>query len=303
MHTEHQHASEGTSGHAPGSLPRNGSMAWYEGPHKDALIYLMVAIFLVELIVGGVAFFYGLMHAAPESPGGPPLARFPWLGWGVAAVLAPVGLLLILHLAGSFVGHMLGREANTDATGEASPADAAQLPERWQRFYAIIRNAPTVVVLLGILLLGAALFFVDGAFSTLQRFGSALTPYIPWLAGSFATVIAVCYLVHRCFMYRHHHLQEEYAYRREVLERTGIVLVDKGSVPLLQQEGQPSAIGAQVLAADALPPAGEGGASRSDTAGAPEETITDAHIVDVRGQDDTPRAGGTGPHSDTNGAL
>ena len=45
---------------------------WYAGQYKDALLYLMIAIFFVELVVGGVAFFYGVMHAAPEVPGGPP---------------------------------------------------------------------------------------------------------------------------------------------------------------------------------------------------------------------------------------
>ena len=237
------------------------SAAWYAGPYKDALIYLMVAIFFVELVVGGVAFFYGVMHAAPEVPGGPPLARFPWLVWALAAVLAPVGLILIVHLAGTWVSRFLGREARdlggTDGGNAAgASSDADQVPERLQRLYAIIRNAPTVVVLLGILLLGAALFFVDGAFTALVGLGQLLTPYIPWIAGSLAAMIAVCYLVHRLFVYRHHRMQQEFAYRREVLERTGIVLVDKNCIPLPQSEEQRLALGeARVVDAQAaLPP-------------------------------------------------
>ena len=130
------------------------------------------------------------------------------------------------------------------------------MPERLRRFYAIIRNAPTVVLLLGIMLLGAGLFFVDGAFSAIIRLGSALTEYIPWIAGSLAALIAVCYLVHRWFMYRHHRMQQEFAYRREVLERTGIVLVDKNCIPLPQSEEQRLALGeARVVDAQAaLPP-------------------------------------------------
>ena len=230
--------------------------AWYAGPYKDALIYLMVAIFFVELVVGGVSFFYGVMHAAPEVPGGPPLARFPWLGWAVAAVLAPVGLMLIVHLSGTWVSRYLGREdgQRAEAQAGAQNTDDEQVPERLRRFYAIIRNAPTVVLLLGIMLLGAGLFFVDGAFSALVRMGGALTDYIPWIAGSLAAMIAVCYLVHRWFMYRHHRMQQEYEYRREVLERTGIVLVDKGCIPLPQSEMQRLALGGQVVEAKALPP-------------------------------------------------
>ena len=263
------------------------SAAWYAGPYKDALIYLMVAIFFVELVVGGVSFFYGVMHAAPEVPGGPPLARFPWLGWAVAAVLAPVGLMLIVHLSGTWVSRYLGREDNmrAEAQAGAKSADDEQVPERLRRFYAIIRNAPTVVLLLGIMLLGAGLFFVDGAFSALMRLGSALTEYIPWIAGSLAALIAVCYLVHRWFMYRHHRMQQEYEYRREVLERTGIVLVDKGCIPLPQNEMQRLALGGQVVEAKALPPmldAETGSAAATGAHAAPvnhDDDVTDAEII------------------------
>ena len=263
------------------------SAAWYAGPYKDALIYLMVAIFFVELVVGGVSFFYGVMHAAPEVPGGPPLARFPWLGWAVAAVLAPVGLMLIVHLSGTWVSRYLGREDNmrSEAQDGTQRADDEQVPERLRRFYAIIRNAPTVVLLLGIMLLGAGLFFVDGAFSALMRLGSALTEYIPWIAGSLAALIAVCYLVHRWFMYRHHRMQQEYEYRREVLERTGIVLVDKGCIPLPQNEVQRLALGGQVVEAKALPPvldAATGAAPAPEGHTPPanhDDDVTDAEII------------------------
>lgn len=265
---------------------RQDRAAWYAGPYKDALIYLMVAIFFVELIVGGISFFYGVMHAAPDVPGGPPLARFPWLGWAVAAVLAPVGLMLIVHLSGTWVSRYLGREDGMrDGQGNAgSSADDEQVPERLRRFYAIIRNAPTVVLLLGIMLLGAGLFFVDGAFSAIMRLGGALTAYIPWIAGSLAALIAVCYLVHRWFVYRHHRMQQEYEYRREVLERTGIVLVDKGCIPLPQNEMQRLALGGQVVEAKALPPsvnvetAPDAAGGVYETA-AHDEDVTDAEII------------------------
>ena len=253
-------ASSARAGKSSAGRPASvAAQPWYAGQHKDALLYLMIAIFFVELAVGGVAFFYGVMHAAPEVPGGPPMARFPWLGWVLAAILAPVGLILIVHLAGTWVSRFLGREAGDVAAsgGGGHAADADQVPERLQRFYAIIRNAPTVVVLLGILLLGAALFFVDGAFTALVALGSSLVPYIPWIAGSVAAMIAVCYLVHRLFIYRHHRMQQEFAYRREVLERTGIVLVDKNCIPLPQTEEQRLALGeARIVdTRAALPPA------------------------------------------------
>ena len=277
---------QGKSASSADKSRRQDRAAWYAGPYKDALIYLMVAIFFVEMIVGGISFFYGVMHAAPDVPGGPPLARFPWFGWAVAAVLAPVGLMLIVHLSGTWVSRYLGREDNIQGgQGAGQAADDEQVPERLRRFYAIIRNAPTVVLLLGIMLLGAGLFFVDGAFSALMRLGSALTEYIPWIAGSLAALIAVCYLVHRWFMYRHHRMQQEYEYRREVLERTGIVLVDKGCIPLPQNEMQRLALGGQVVEAKALPPvldAATGAAPTPEGHTPPanhDDDVTDAEII------------------------
>lgn len=144
---------------------REMPVAWYDGPHREALLYLLVAIFFVELMVGGVAFFYGVMHAAPETPGGPPLARFPWLGWAEAAVLAPVGLMLIVHLAGTWVARFLGRESREGGAGAAAAGESDdQVPERLRRFYAVIRSAPTVVLLLGILLLGQPCFLWTARF-------------------------------------------------------------------------------------------------------------------------------------------
>lgn len=215
---------------APGGTTRGRVRPWYAGEHKDTLFYLLIAVLFVEMIVGGVSFFYGLVHAAPETPGGPPVARFPWLIWALAAVLAPVALLLVVHLTGRWLSHTL--------EGEQDGADSAAVPERLQRFYAMVRNAPTVVLLLGILLLGAGLFFVDGAFSALVRLGGALTAYIPWIVGSATALLAVCFLGHRWFVYRQRRMEQEYAFRREVLERTGIVLVNKGCVPLPRSEEQ-----------------------------------------------------------------
>jgi len=269
----------------------------------------MVAIFFVELVVGGVSFFYGVMHSAPEVPGGPPLARFPWLGWAVAAVLAPVGLMLIVHLSGTYVSRYLGREEAPPTDNGEGFADNEQVPERLRRFYAIIRNAPTVVLLLGIMLLGAGLFFVDGAFSALVRLGGALTPYVPWIAGSIAAMIAVCYLVHRWFVYRHHRMMQEYEYRREVLERTGIVLVDKGCVPLPQTEAQRFALDGQVVDAKALPQGNVAQAAANAPDGeAPfrngeDDEITDAEIVahHLAASDASAGTDGTGGTASANG--
>ena len=167
------------------------------------------------------------MHAKPSLAGGPPEAQFPILGWAIGAVAAPVALLLIVHLSGLWVSNTLERERQP-----GKPGSERMVPKRLRYFYACVQHAPTVVILLGILLLAAALVFVDGMFSAVVAFGAALKPYIPWIAGSIAALLAACYLGRLLLIYRHRRMEQEYAYRREVLEKTGIVLVSKGSIPL-----------------------------------------------------------------------
>lgn len=232
---------------------------WYAGEHQDALFYLLIAIFFIELIVGGVSFFYGIIHAAPEIPGGPPLARFPWLAWGLAAVLSPVALLLVVHLAGSWLQNAITRDEKSAAAGTKSETDDEHLPEGMKRFYASVRHAPTLVLLLGVLLCGVALFFVEGAIGALMDLGRALLPYIPWIAVSLAALLAVCFLAHAIMVFRQRKMENEYAWRREVLEKTGLVLVDKNSVPLPSGERQQALIAPETLTLDvaastSLPP-------------------------------------------------
>lgn len=221
---------------------------WYAGEHQDALFYLLIAIFFIELIVGGVAFFYGIIHATPETAGGPPMARFPWLAWGIAAILSPVALLLIVHIAGTWVSRTLTREEGNKAD---SRPDEKDLPDGMRRFYASVRHAPTLVVLLAILLLGIALFFVEGAFTSLASLGHALLPYLPWLCCSIAALLAICFLGHAFMVYRQRKMENEYAWRREVLEKTGLVLVDKNSLALPQDSVQQALVQAPKAA---LPP-------------------------------------------------
>lgn len=208
---------------------------WAESRHKDIIIYLLVAIFLLELAVGGASAIYGIMHAEPVEPGGPPLPRFPWLGWGLAALLLPVGLLLILHLSGLLVARTLERPAGGEPSTEgqsAGQAAATSLPPHVERFYNIVRHAPTVVILLSLLFFGGLLLFVDGLVDTLGRLGGALLIYLPWIVGGLVIFLTVCYVTRQFFLYRHHQMEREYAFRQAVLERTGIILLPDGKTPL-----------------------------------------------------------------------
>lgn len=225
------------------------SRAWYEDKNQDTIFYLFIALFFIELIVGGIAFFYGIIHARPEIPGGPPIARFPWLVWALSAVLAPVAFLLIVHLTGSLISSTIKQ----DPSDSPDSLEKEELPEGMRRFYAAVRHAPAVVVLLAILLLGTSLFFVDGALTAVKHLLVNLVPYIPWLAVSFAALLAICFVTHAILVYRQRKMENEYAWRREVLEKTGMVITDNSTRTLSLEQEPKSALPQSTITVAALP--------------------------------------------------
>lgn len=272
----------------PVSSSSSKASHWTESRHKDIIIYLLVAIFLLELAVGGASAIYGIMHAEPVEPGGPPLPRFPWLGWGLAALLLPVGLLLILHLSGLLVARTLERPAGGESPAEgqsAGQAAATSLPPHVERFYSMVRHAPTVVILLSLLFFGGLLLFVDGLVETLGRLGGAMMVYLPWIVGGLVIFLTVCYVTRQFFLYRHHQMEREYAFRQAVLERTGIILLPDGKTPL---EVPPSALNALPAADAAAQSAAPVAAIASDVPparpsgpDAPDDTADDIVDADI----------------------
>jgi hypothetical protein len=211
-----------------------------ERKRREMLLYLGISIAAVELFifVGGLC--YGFIASWGRGPAG---LSFPWLLWASLAVIAPAVILLAVHQAD--VGLFRARE---DESGEWQQ----RLPERMRRLYRILKGAPVVVVLTGLIVLGAALLTLDGALSAIASAASVLTPYIPHLVGGAAFVLGVAVAAAVWLNYRTRRLYEEYAFRREVLEKTGVIIVDKGSSPLLS--GAPDAGGAAALEAGAAAP-------------------------------------------------
>ncbi|MDL2316098.1 hypothetical protein LJC59_03340 [Desulfovibrio sp. OttesenSCG-928-A18] len=194
-----------------------------EKQRRELWMYIAVSIVAVELLVAVGALFYGFLSAG--AAGTEARFTFPWLSWGAVAVIAPSLILLAVHLAdvGLFRQPVRG----------ASDKDWQRLlPSRMQKLYLFIKGAPVIVILLGIVGLGAALMTLDGAFSAFGRIASALVPYIPHIAITGAVVLCVLILAVVWLHYRTRRLVAEYEFRREVLERTGVIIVDKGSTAL-----------------------------------------------------------------------
>ncbi len=268
------------TGFGPGGSPRPPRglrRALRDEGSRDALLYFLVAVFVLELIVGVAAFFYGVVHAEPLVEGGPRMARFPWVGWLVAAFVSPAGLLLLLHLSGEIFSRSQGGT-------EGPEGDESQVPERFRRLYAVVRHAPAVVLLLGLVALGLAVLFVDSAMDMAMAAGAALKPHLAWLIGAALAFCVLGYLARLWFLARHRRMEREYEYRTRVLEKTGIVIMSKGCVPLRYEDGRLQLLEGPAAPTRALGPAGETAAA--------EPEVEDATLVEA-----TERAGEAEPPS------
>ncbi|MDR2489742.1 MAG: hypothetical protein LBD42_09705 [Desulfovibrio sp.] len=194
-----------------------------EKQRRDLWRYIAVSIAAVELLTAVVAVVYGFMQSGAGER--PRAFTFPWLYWAILAVVLPSLILLLVHFAdvGLFVAHA-GKNADEEWQ--------RHLPERMQRLYRIIKGAPVAVILLGVIALGAGLATVEGALGLLTDFMGALKPYIPNLIAATAATFVIVSLAVVWLHYRTRKLVAEYQFRREVLEKTGVIIVDKGSAAL-----------------------------------------------------------------------
>ena len=225
---------------------------------QELWLYVSVAIVAVELLVTVVALCYGIITAPPQTGDGFHLA-FPWLSWIAAMVIAPALIIVAVHLA---AGGLVG---SGERSAEEDAAWQAHLPERIQRLYRIMKGAPAIVLLLALILGGVTLATIDGALKALSQAAGALLPYLPYFIGGFVLLAGAVTGAMAWFRYKNNRLQAEYAFRREVFERSGVIMVDTGSVALPPAGGGPLALEGGAASPQALP---AGGATAGGDAGA-----------------------------------
>ncbi len=235
-------AEKGSSLFSMGSL----SSMLSEKEQKSLLFYIAVGIILVEFAVTVGALITGIA-GAEQLGGGKVQFNFPWTGYLVTVVVAPIIVILLVNLIGmGFYRAVHGEPA-------MSSEQFDQMPEKARNFFSLVRGAPTIILFGGIVVLGAVLYYLDGVMSLLLKLGDSVETIVIW--GTCGIVIAWClsYCARMWLMYRTRRLEEDYAFRREVLERTGMVILD-GKNMLGSQEGT------QYIVERALPSGGQGSA-------------------------------------------
>ena len=234
-----------------------------ERQRRELWMYLAVSIVAVEVMVFAAALLFGFMRGAVQGKSG--TLVFPWLSWSAVAIILPAIILLCVHMA---VGLFSSSGSKQDEEWQK------HLPEKLRKAYSIIARAPAIVLLFGLLLLGTALFTIDGALQAMESLFVLLLPYIPHILIGIGILLAVIGVSAFFFAYRTRKVYAEYEYRRAVLEKTGMVIVDKRSLVLQPGEGMQGYFTpiAATDAAKALPP--------SPTAGNGETIEVTCEVID-----------------------
>ena len=213
-----------------------------EKEQKTLFLYLVIGIDLMELAVTVGAIIISITNAQPSSSGVPHF-QFPWIGYLVAVVMVPVLAMLLVNLVS--LGFSRGARGGEDVNLEG-------VPQRMQTFYALVRGAPTVILFAGFVLMCAAIYYLDGVMSLLLKLGENFHLVAIWVVGGFAVAWMVSYVVRAWMHYKTKQMEAEYAFRHEVLERTGMVILDTKHAPTTELRMLPPVPGGQP---GALPPA------------------------------------------------
>ena len=237
-----------------------------EQRRRELWMYLAVSIIAMEFFIFVAALFFAFISNDNGH------LQFPWLSWAAIAVGVPSVLLISVHLA-------VGLFSSSDKHDEEWQR---HLPERIQKVYTIIKRAPAVVLLFGLIALGVALFTLDGAFQALEHFLTLFRPYILHILIATAVVILILGLGSFWLSYRTRKLYADYEYRRAVLEKTGLIIVGKNNFILSGDQTTLTPIAAE--SAKALP---QGQNSHADT----KENNSPLHSANAT----PPANGGTSP--------
>lgn len=203
----------------PGGTLGSLGLSLSDREKKNLMTFLSIGVILVEFAVTVAAVCYGIIKSH-KLPDGTIEFQFPWIPYSVALILAPVAIMLVVNIIGMGFGRFFKGEPTMDEE------HMRYMPERLRRLIALSRGLPSIILLGGMVLVGGALYYLDAVIQAILRIGDHVEVIAPWVMLGLVAAWCLSYLVRMWFLYKTRRMQEEFAFRREVLERTGIVIVD-----------------------------------------------------------------------------
>lgn len=190
---------------------------------SDYWTSVVILVFVAAFFISVAAVCYGIITTPPAAPGVIRQIAFPWISW-LAAILTASAVIL------GFAQYIANKRAPEEAANAAEAAHeqawASALPGKALGVYRIVRDAPLFVVCAALVILGATLLVIDGAFALVSGIILALVPYAPYFIGGITLFAVAIAAIMAWFRHASNRLAAEYAFRREVMERTGVILLD-----------------------------------------------------------------------------
>jgi hypothetical protein len=199
---------------------------------KDLLRSYMVAIFIIEGFIFFVSF---LTQIGPEA------VPFPWKSYFFAAFIIPLTITFLLGIIVlSFDRYIFGHYNLSDEVSDIFQA-ASETQSRIQKFHAslyVIRQFPFLLGLLSLLVLSVIAYKLNDILVVVGHVGERTAHY---LFIGLAVLLAIAVVVGLIWMFlsyslRKKTLEYEFQYKKEVIEKTGLILV--GGDRVMNRDGR-----------------------------------------------------------------
>ena len=199
---------------------------------SDYWTSVVILVFVAAFFITIAATCYGIITTPKPAPGTIPTLAFPWIGW-FAALLVSTAVIV------GFAQYMAGKNSSENPQNKAAEkAWASQLPDKALRLYRIIKDAPLFMVCCALIALGATLLIIDGAFALVSGVILALIPHAPYFIGGITFFAVAIAGLMAWFRHANNRLAAEYAFRREVMEKTGVILLNDRGKAILPPGGE-----------------------------------------------------------------
>ncbi|RLB66973.1 MAG: hypothetical protein DRH03_11575, partial [Deltaproteobacteria bacterium] len=188
---------------------------------KDILRCYLGTIFVIEGFIFFVSF---LSQIGPES------VPFPWKSYFFAAFIIPLTITFLLGIIIlSFDRYIFGHQNISDEVSNIFQA-ASETRSRIQKFHAslfVIRQFPFLLGLLSLLVLSVTAYKLNDILVVVGHVGERTAHY---LFIGLAVLLAIAVIVGLIWMFLSYNLRKktleyEFKYKKEVIEKTGLVLV------------------------------------------------------------------------------
>jgi hypothetical protein len=199
---------------------------------KDLLRSYLVAIFVIE----GFIFFVSFLGQI-----GPEAAPFPWKSYFFAAFTIPLTITFLLGIIIlSFDRYIFGHQNISDEINDIFQA-ASETRSRIQKFHAslyVIRQFPFLLGLLSLLVLSVIAYKLNDILVVVGHVGERTAHYLFIVL---AVLLAIAVVVGLIWMFLSYNLRKktleyEFQYKKEVIEKTGLVLI--GADRVMNQDGR-----------------------------------------------------------------